>query len=224
MVDCKKLNKQPCLNNPQECTWEVGKGCRNKASVLQTVTAPPVSQSATVQVSKTTTAAPVTQTANNDMIYSPATNRYVKKSGKVGQSLLKASLASATKKSPSPPKNTHVAAAKTNSPSSPKKSPSPPKKSPSRPKKSSPSPPKKSPSPSPAAAKNSSSPDRLQMLQKQMQDAIHVINVWLGDVSDEAGELKSGIANQILDFVLTGKHDPFVKSRQAAQDLENKYK
>ena len=60
--------------------------------------------------------------------------------------------------------------------------------------------------------------------EKQMQDAIHVINVWLGDVSDEAGELKSGIANQILDFVLTGKHDPFVKSRQAAQDLENKYK
>jgi len=166
MVDCKKLTKQPCLSNPQQCTWEVGKGCRNNTSVLSSTTAPPASQSTTVPpASQSTTAPPVSQSANSDMIYNPATKRYVKKSGKVGQSLLKAS-------------QTAVAAAKTKSASPKKSSSSPPKKSASTPpKKSSSSSPKKSSSSSPkkssspAAARNSSSPDRLQKLQKQMDEA-----------------------------------------------------
>jgi len=145
MVNCKNFTKPVCLSNSQDCIWEIGKGCKN-------ITSSTVSQFSQSSHNK-----------DDDLILNPVSKRYVKKSGKIGQSLLlqqmsKLSISAKKSSSSSPP-----AARK----SSPKRSVSPPAA-----RKSSP---KRSVSP-PAARKSSkssssSSSNKLPKLQKQMDDA-----------------------------------------------------
>jgi hypothetical protein len=166
-----------------------------------------VSQSTIVPINQSTVAS-VSQSSNNDLIYNPTTKRYVKKSGKIGQSLLKASSASVVAKmnssspkkaSSSPKKSSSTTVAKMNS-SSPKKSSSSPVA------KMNSSSPKKSSSSSPAATKNGSSPDILQMLQKQMQDAIRnrdikTVSTLNQKIQEEVKKRKEKKTSDIPDFL-----------------------
>jgi hypothetical protein len=163
MVDCKKLTKQLCLDNNQECIWEIGKGCRSKLSPVQS--------------------------KKDDMIYNPTTKRYVKKSGKIGQSLIRSSQMSTSVPNSSIAKQ-----------NSPKRSVSPVAKQNS---------PKRSVSP------ESASPNQLQKLQKQMDDARKnrdikkIINL-NQLIQDEVKKQKEKKLNDIPDF-LSKCIDPITK-------------
>jgi hypothetical protein len=161
MINCKKLTKQTCIANAKDCIWETGKGCRNIVSST------------------------VSNSATTGLILNPSTNRYVKITGKIGQSILRASqgnsvlpVATAAAKASSSSRSSTSSSNRSSSTikvaTSPKR-----RSTSSRSTSSSPmaktNPPKRSSS-SPRAAKHNSprkspSPDKLQSLQKQMNEA-----------------------------------------------------
>jgi hypothetical protein len=57
----------------------------------------------------------------------------------------------------------------------------------------------------------------------KIESALHLVQVFLGEIADESGVVKHNFVNLIASAALGLSHDPFSASRELQRTLEEKY-